>query len=142
MKSLCLQFQPDRAPKISVGHLSASMLRIALAEKGTREFTVRRNRSETYIDYLFVGPAVGALWSAVRVRAFDHRLLGASLRQACITTAEGSRGWKNYLLLQHFDPTQTLDKLRVPNHNIATGNPRVSASQIRSSLFARLAAER
>jgi len=115
MRTVCLQFQPDRAAKVSVEHLSALMLRIALAEKGIREFTVQRNRSGKYINYLFVGPAVGDIWSAVRGRALRHRLLGPSLRRACITTADGSQGWHNYLLLHHFDPKQTLDKLRAPN---------------------------
>ena len=58
-----------------MGHLSALMLPIALAEKGIREFAVQRNRSEKYINYLFAGPTVGGIWSAVRVRALHHRLL-------------------------------------------------------------------
>jgi hypothetical protein len=91
------------------------MLRIALDEKGIRQFTVQRNRSGKHINYLFTGPAAGDIWSAVRIRALRHRLLGAPLRRACITTVEGSQGWHNYLLLHHFDPKQTLDKLKVPD---------------------------
>jgi hypothetical protein len=115
MRTLCLQFQPYRAPKISVEQLSALLLRIAMAEKGIREFTVQRNRSAKYINYLFVGTFVGGIWSAVRVGALHHRIFGASLRRACITTAEGSQGWHNYLLLHHFDPKQALNKPRVSN---------------------------
>jgi hypothetical protein len=116
MKTVCLQFQPDRAPKVSVAIVSALMLRIALAERSVQEFTVRPSRSsEKYINYLFVGRAIGSIWNAVRSRALRHRLLGAELRGACIATAEGSRGWHNYLLLHHFDSIQTLDKLKVPN---------------------------
>jgi hypothetical protein len=122
MRTLCLQFQTERAPKVSVAHLSALMLRIALAEKGIREFTVQRSHSKKYINYLFVGSSVGGMWSAVRVRALHHKLLGASLRRACITTAEGSHGWHNYVLLHHFDQKQALDKLRVPNTTLQPPN--------------------
>ena len=72
MRTICFQFQPDRAPKVSVEQLSALMLRIALAEEGIREFTVQRNGSGKYINYLFVGPSVDGIWNALRERALHH----------------------------------------------------------------------
>ena len=119
MKTVCLQFQPSRAPKISETNVSVLMLRIALAEEAVQTFTVQRNRSnQDYVNYLFVGHAVGSIWNAVRLRALRHRRFGAGLRRACIVTAEGSHGWQDYRLLHHFDSKQTLDKLSVPNKTL------------------------
>src|SRR5262245_40220556 len=112
MKTICLQFQPKRAPKVSVTTISALMLRIATAHDGVRQFTLQRGRaSNQYINYLFVGHGVQSIWSAIRAKALQHRRVGSSLRRACIATAEGSRGWDDYVLLHHFDPRQNPDKL-------------------------------
>jgi len=69
MRTLCLQFQSERAPKVSVGHLSVLMLRIALAEKAYENLrfrkTVRKNTSTTYSSVRWL-VAYGALFASVR----------------------------------------------------------------------------
>src|SRR5438552_12603617 len=110
MKTICLQFQPKRAPKVSITSASALMLRIALAHEGVRQFTVQRGLAGSeYINYLFVCRRIESIWRAIRVKALQHRQVGSSLRRACIATAEGSRGWDDYVLLHHFDPRQNPD---------------------------------
>jgi hypothetical protein len=131
MKTVCVQFQPDRAPKASIQSISAIMLRIALAHKAVREFTIRRSRGRIrYVNFLFVGSDMGSVWGSIHALAFRHSRFGAVLRRACIATAEGSKGWSNYLLLHHFDPTQTLDRLAVPNPTL---QPTSGASQFRGA---------
>jgi hypothetical protein len=110
MKTICLQFQPERT-RVPVARVSALLLRIALEHKDVRQFTVQRGVSKQYVNYLFVGPGVRSIWNVVEITTLRHQRIGKGLRRACIATAEGSRGWNNYLLLHHFDSRQNLDKL-------------------------------
>jgi hypothetical protein len=134
MKTICVQFQPDRAPNTSIPNISAVMLRIALAQKAVGVFTIQRSRGHArYVNFLFVGSKIDAVWSSIRDLALRHRRFGAVLRRSCIATAEGSKGWSNYLLLHHFDSRQALDELPVPNTTLPpTSRTRKSNPQKRS----------
>jgi hypothetical protein len=112
MKTISLQFQPNRATKVSISSTSELMLQVALAHKDVRQFTIKRGGvSRQYINYLFVSRGVRSIWRAIYLKVLHHRQMGPALRRACIVTAEGSRGWDNYVLLHHFDPRQKLDQL-------------------------------
>jgi hypothetical protein len=50
--------------------------------------------------------AIG-LWAAIRERLHAD----AALSRAAMVVCQGERGWDDYLLLHHFDPSQVLDKL-------------------------------
>jgi hypothetical protein len=64
-----------------------------------------------HFNFYFNSLAVGRTWRMLHSRALGHRKWGSRLRRSAIVTCEGSRGWDNYLLLQHFDKRQLLDKL-------------------------------
>jgi hypothetical protein len=48
-----------------------------------------------------------ALWAAVRKQLQAE----AGLARAAIVVCQGERGWDDYLLLHHFDPSQVLDMM-------------------------------
>lgn len=77
------------------------MLRISLAEKSVRTFTIQR--SGTRINFLFEGNSRRRLWTAV------HSRLGLGLKRSCIVVAQGSKGWENRVLLHHFDPAVVME---------------------------------
>jgi hypothetical protein len=99
---LCLQFQPERAPKLSVGELAGLTGRIAFDVKGVTAVTIHRGRSNTYFNVLITTRSISRLWNRLRAELLQDRRLGSLVRASTIITAEGSRGWANYKLLHHY----------------------------------------
>ena len=114
MRTLSVQFQPGRAVSANVASVVSLMSRIAGGDASLRSFGYQKGRDRgPYVNFQFEVP-VGRLvqtWAAISARALSNRLLGAALRQSCIVTCEGTRGWDNYLLLYHFDHKHKLDAL-------------------------------
>ena len=65
-----------------------------------------------YMNYLFETNNLIKLWETVRRKIFEEKVIGQSIKDASIVTAEGESGWSDYLLLHHFDHSQKLDVLR------------------------------
>src|SRR2546423_15490080 len=112
MRTLSVQFQPRRSPGLAARSVTTLMARIAMSVAELREFTVRRGTDRgPYLNYLFTCRSPRRIWKVLRSRALAHRRLGPGLRRATIVTCQGSRGWDNYLLLHHFDPRLSLDRM-------------------------------
>jgi len=111
MPVLCLQLQPRRATGLSVQLITVLMARVAAASE-VQGFSFERGSDHgPYINYLFASRAPSRVWRGIQQRVLKHRRLGPRVRRASIVTCEGSRGWKNYLLLHHFDSAKHLDAL-------------------------------
>jgi hypothetical protein len=107
-----LQLQPTRAAGLSAASVTVVLARLAAALKDVREFSfVRGTDQGPYINYMFTTERPAKVWRALNARALRHRRFGSRLRRASIVTCQGSRGWKNYLLLHHFDDAQIRDAL-------------------------------
>ena len=110
MRVLCMQFQPRRAAGLDVLFVTILMARIAVTTGCGFAFHRDSDRGP-YINYVFHSPAPGRVWRALHQQALGHRRIGTRLRRATIVTCQRSRGWKNYLLLHHFDNALPLDTL-------------------------------
>jgi len=111
---LAVQFQPRRARALKATSAIVLFAKIAAASRDVRSFEYRHGTDHgPYVNLYFeLNPAtIGKFWLELRRKAFHHRTLGRGLRSSSIVTCQGSRGWDNYRLLLHFDPTVSLDEL-------------------------------
>lgn len=115
MRTLSVQFQPERSPKLSPTRVLALFAESVASDPAVLRFEVHKgNDRGPYVNYHFVGQnrALARIWALVKRRALQHRSLGVALRRGTMVTCQGSRGWDNYLLLHHFNPKVPLDLLR------------------------------
>jgi hypothetical protein len=102
MRVLNVQLQPARSPTLNVTATVARLsgltdeVLVSEGEEGGRYVKVGLRTTE-----------VIGLWDVVR----ELLQADAALARAAIVVCQGERGWDDYLLLHHFDPSQVLDKL-------------------------------
>ncbi len=102
MKLLYVQLQPAHSPGLDV-EPAVERLR-ALADPAMVE---RSEDAGPYVNVGFATADVPALWAAVRAQvAADAALAGCA-----IVCCQGARGWDDYRLLHHFDPSLPLDEV-------------------------------
>lgn len=114
MRTLLLQFLPERCPQVEAGQVLALLANVVAADPSVRRFEVSKvNARGPLVNICFASRdrELPHVWSLIQKRALMHRLLGARLQRSCIITCEGSRGWNNHLLLHHFSPEVQLDVL-------------------------------
>ena len=102
MRSVCVQFQPDRAAADESGVRQA--FRATLPD-ATVEVGEDDGRFE---NIMFDAESPADALSRVR-GVLDSSTVGRAARSSCIITCEGERGWDDYLLLHHYDRTLLLD---------------------------------
>jgi hypothetical protein len=115
MRTLSVQFQPRRSPRLPAAKVLALLAESVASDPCVLRFEVHKgNDRGPYVNYHFVGQnkALGRIWTLISRRALGHRKIGAALRRGSMVTCQGSRGWDNYKLLHHFDPKVPLDVLR------------------------------
>jgi hypothetical protein len=108
MARLHVQFQPRRASKLPLATVAGVMLTVALS-KHVRDFSITRGRLNEYVNFDFKTSDVSALWRKLKKSVLGHRRYGKQIRSSVIIARTGSRGWNNYKLLHHFDPSVTVD---------------------------------
>lgn len=114
MRTLCIQFQPQRALGLPPRHVASVLADFAASVESVRAFSFRAGTDRgPYVNYFFETRSPGKTWHAVSSSILKSHQIGARLRSSTIITCEGTRGWDNYLLLHHFDPKVGLDSLRM-----------------------------
>ena len=98
-----IQIQPDRSSDLT---LEAALSRLRSLSSLVR--IVYGFDHGAYVDVDFFGNNSGLLWSAVRGILKCEPGFARSVIVAC----EGTRGWSNYRLLHHFDPTVRINEFR------------------------------
>jgi len=114
MRTLSVQFQPQRSPRLSTARVLALFAKSVAAEPIVRSFEVQQGQDKgPYVNLHFAtqNRSLADVWALIKRRVLADRAVGPALRRSCIVTCEGSRGWDNYLLLHHFDPKVSLDVL-------------------------------
>ena len=110
MKIIAIQIQPDRLPAFDEAAFIEWIEGISSAEELIHSFEwVSGFDDGRYLNLKFESDRIPELWSKFRVMLYDDVRFGQALTVASIATCQGERGWDDYWLLYHFDPTQTLD---------------------------------
>jgi hypothetical protein len=100
MRSVCVQFQPDRVAQ------DEALVRKALGEAlDAAEFEIGKD-GQRYENFIFEAVSPEAALSKARVVS-DAAKIGRTAHSECIVTCQGDHGWNDYLLLHHFDRTLT-----------------------------------
>lgn len=108
MRRLNVQIQPTRVNNHKADELIAHVR--AAADGLVLEFQGEEHGNDQgpYINLSFAAADHAASWSRLRQR-FDNSEIGRAVAVSTIVTCEGERGWDDYLLLHHFDPSEELD---------------------------------
>jgi hypothetical protein len=102
MRQLNIQLQPTRSPGLDVSAAVAQLRGLA-----TGAWVSAGEDDGPDIDIGFKADDPAGLWAAIREQ---FRMVPA-LAAAAIVVCQGERGWDDYLLLHHFDPSEPLDEL-------------------------------
>ena len=104
MSLLSIQLQPA----LSDGkHEHHAELLTKVATSASDDITIERQDADEYLNILFETSDIGQLWAGLRVVIASEPAIAGSAIVCC----EGDHGWDDYLLLHHFDPSETVDKL-------------------------------
>jgi len=108
VSSLCVQVQPNRAPSVDL-----SVVREMVAQINSSSLVRKHDEQvgDDYVNFIFGTEALHDLWELLWTKLFQHERVGAALRRSSIVTCQGPQGWDDYLLLHHFDPAVSLDKV-------------------------------
>jgi hypothetical protein len=102
MTVLSVQLQPARSPALNVATTVARLRGLAEAVSVSEG-----EEGGGYVNVSLRAADVVGLWGSVR----ELLQADAALARAAIVVCQGERGWDDYLLLHHFDPSQVLDEL-------------------------------
>ena len=69
------------------------------------------NDNGEYVNAMIESDDPHATYGRIRRTFVDSKLPGSELAPASIITVTGDHGWKDYLLLHHFDTGQQLDSI-------------------------------
>jgi hypothetical protein len=116
VRSVCVQFQPDRVTADETRVRQA--LRTALPDA---EIAAGEDKGR-YENIMFDVESPEVALSKIR-DVLDSPSVGPAARASCIVTCEGENGWDDYLLLHHFDPTEnrTFRPTGLPNNPACNG---------------------
>lgn len=111
MNEFCIHLQPDRDPGADITAIRAACEALTHDQTLVQSFSVSEgNDKGRYVNFMFDTPSPANLWAALVARLYEEPSLGPVLKHASMAMCTGSRGWDNYLLLHHFDPSVTLDE--------------------------------
>jgi hypothetical protein len=112
MAKLCIQIQPQLAPEMSIDRRLLAVKKIATNKTLFEEFEWSTgNDNGAYINLLFEANDHKSIWKLFRRELYEDSEIGIGLANSSIATCQGQRGWDDYLLLFHFDPTVKLDDI-------------------------------
>ena len=99
MKKICVQFQPDRAPELSLKEIRSVLESIGATPRLVQGHRVDEGEENgPYLNFTFDTPDLGELWALIEDQIFRDPPWGRLARKASIVTCEGN------LILHHFDP--------------------------------------
>ena len=94
-----VQLQPARSPELDADAAASRIAALAPA------VVTRGDDAGPYINIDFRPTEMSTLWTAVQAELVADPRLAACVIACC----EGERGWDDYLLLHHYDPSEPLD---------------------------------
>jgi len=108
---LIVQVHLKRAPALDLN--AVLTLFTNAAELADAELEITEGEEDgPFLNCGFRTKDPGRLWEILQGQVFWERVIGPSLAMSSIVVCQGNRGWDDYLLLHHYDRTETLDTLR------------------------------
>jgi hypothetical protein len=112
MSALSILVRLDRAREIDTAVTKRRLTTVGRPEQLVSGINVVEGEEDGgYINVTYSSGDIPALWSRVRSELAGGRTRGPSLLGCTIVVCTGQFGWDDYLLLHHFDPSQSLDEV-------------------------------
>lgn len=109
MTDLCIQIQPGRVEPFDLKAVCECAETLAAEWPLITRFVAVSG--DGYCNLMFETADPAALWAALSKALYDDPPYGLLLRRCTMVVCQGANGWDDYLLLQHFDEMQPLDRL-------------------------------
>lgn len=77
----------------------------------TRYWLVEGGDEDLYVNLMFETTELEEFWRKIIDTMYCDKQIGAALSKSTIAICEGGDGWNDYLLLHHFDPSESVDRL-------------------------------
>ena len=112
MSVFCIQVQMSRAPVIDLAFIRETAAQLGANGLFTRYSEEEgSDQAEHYVNLYFDAPSPADAWPVIRSILYEDSRLGPFLEKSSIATCQGQNGWDDYLLLHHFRPTVSRDRL-------------------------------
>src|SRR6266540_1845838 len=110
MKGLSISFQPNRVPELDPAEVLFTLR--ALGAGWAEGLNVEQGDEDgPYANVTYTVRDLAGFWAHLQAEMSRNPTMSAAITRGSIVVCEGERGWDDYLLLHHFDPTQPLDTL-------------------------------
>lgn len=106
MKKLVIQIQPLLDKRFSSDELVSKLQELDLSPRHGKY-----SDDGEYENITLESTDLKSLWNTVKELFYGECNYSNWLKQVSIVTCHGAHGWDDYLLLHHFDASQTLDIL-------------------------------
>lgn len=110
MTDFCIQIHTDRAPDLDLAAVRQACEVLARDKMLVKCFAVIDKGCGDHVNLMFATEHPRCFWDVLSRALFQCGSYADGLKNASIVMCEGTRGWDDYRLLHHFDPTQPLDK--------------------------------
>lgn len=113
MTDFCIQIHPDRSKHLDLARVckicetlarddKLLIKRFAFADRPADDDDVR------HVNLIFDTDSPETLWRLLKSWLYDSDTLGRPMQMSSMAMCEGEHGWRDYLLLYHYDPHETL----------------------------------
>lgn len=118
MTDFCIQIHPDRSPDLDLACVRSICESLACDTSLIRRFHFLDRPAELgeprHVNLIFDTDRPAHLWDALKGRLYESDGLGRPMQIASMAMCEGEHGWRDYLLLYHYDPRERLCRLDGP----------------------------
>jgi len=70
----------------------------------------REGSEPRHVNLIFDTDCPVGLWSLLKGELYDCDGLGRPMQMSSMAMCEGEHGWRDYLLLYHYDPRESLNR--------------------------------
>lgn len=115
MTDFCIQIHPDRSRDLDLARVLSVCERLADDKDLVRRFAFVERPGEgsepRHVNLIFDTDRPADLWLCLRGRLYRCPALGRAMQMSSMAMCEGEHGWRDYLLLYHYDPREQLHSL-------------------------------
>ena len=114
VRTLHIQVQPGLVETLDIVRLRREFQAIATENPLVIAYRfVNGNDESDYYNFDFDTPSPATLWEQIVTDVYKASAFGESVRMASMAICTGHRGWEDYLLIHHWDPSEDLDEVPV-----------------------------
>ena len=114
MTDFCIQIHPERSRDLDLARVRAICESLASDTELIRRFAFRDRPAEGderhHVNLIFDTDRPVDLWRLLRGWLYESDGLGRPMQMSSLAMCEGEHGWRDYLLLYHYDPRERLNR--------------------------------